>query len=163
MQLRKCYKPADFDRDIVAVYFALMGEARRYYRDERAHDLAAEAVTRALEHRGSYDGRPLLSWCRAIMRNLWINTASTLEPRITVPLGDWDTAGGEAADQRAIVGQLNELVTGATNRSVSVATLVEFASGRSVAEIAKASGIPSGTVKRRVHDGRAMLAKLLAG
>lgn len=68
----------DFDRDIVPVYFTLMGEARRYYRDERAHDLAAETVTRALEHRESYDGRPLLTWCRAIMRNLWINTEASL-------------------------------------------------------------------------------------
>lgn len=157
-------KPAvDFDRDIVPVYFALMNEARRYYRDERAQDLASEAVTRAIEHRDAYDGRPMLPWCRAIMRNLWVNDTGTLQSRNTVPLGEWDVAGGEAADQRTIVGQLNELVTGAVSSSVSVATLMEFASGRSVAEIAEASGIPVGTVKRRVHDGRLKLAKVLFG
>lgn len=161
MQRDRCSKPADFDRDIVAVYFTLMGEAR--FLGAWGEDLASEAVTRALEHRDAYDGRPMLQWCRAIMRNLRINIAKSLRSRCTVPLGDWDVAGDDAADQMAIVGELNELVTGAVSRSVSVATLMEFAAGRSVAEIAQASGLPSGTVKRRVHDGRVMLAKLLAG
>lgn len=153
----------DFDRDIVPVYFTLMAEARRYFRDERAKDLAAETVTRAIEHRGAYDGRPLLTWCRVIMRNLWVNTVTKLDARNTVPLGDWDTDGGEPADMLAIVGETMAVINSMRSRSVSVATLVEFASGYSVAEIARTSGVPVGTVKRRVHDGRALLAKMLAG
>lgn len=153
----------DFDRDIVPVYFTLMAEARRYFRDERAKDLAAEAVTRAIEHRDAYDGRPLLTWCRVIMRNLWVNTVTKLDARNTVPLGDWDTDGGEPADMLAIVGETMAVINSMRSRSVSVATLVEFASGYSVAEIARTSGVPVGTVKRRVHDGRALLAKMLAG
>ena len=78
-----------FERDIVAVYDALLRQARCYCHDEGAHDLAAEAVTRALEHRDCYDpSRPLLSWCRAIMRNLWINAGCRLESLNTVRMGD---------------------------------------------------------------------------
>lgn len=163
MQPGKCSRRAvDFDRDIVPVYFTLMVEARRYFRDERAQDLAAEAMTRALERRCSYDGtRPLLPWCRTIMRNLWIN--SLRQECRTVPLGEWDTDGGEPADMLAIVGETMAVINSMRSRSVSVATLVEFASGYSVAEIARTSGVPVGTVKRRVHDGRALLAKMLAG
>ena len=157
MQRERCSRRAAFDRDIVPVYFTLMGEAHRF--GTWGEDLAAEAVTRALEHRGSYDGRPMLPWCRTIMRNLWLNS---LRRRQHVPLGDCDAVGGEAADQRAIVAELLGLVTGAVSSSVSVRTLMEFSSGRSVAEIAESSGLPVGTVKRRIHDGRARLAKVIS-
>lgn len=163
MQRDRCSRPADFDAAIVPVYFTLMNEARRYYRDERARDLAAEAVTRALEHRGSYDGRPLLAWCRAIMRNLWINTEGRLESRNTVPIGERDVAGGEAADMLTIVGGAVSVVQSMCTASVAVSTLVEYARGYSLAEIAARRGVPLGTVKRRVHDGRVMLAKALLG
>jgi hypothetical protein len=46
--------------------------------------------------------------------------------------------------------------------SVAVDTLLEFAQGYSLAEIAERRGIPLGTVKRRIHDGRAMVHKALS-
>ncbi len=152
-----------FDRDIVSVYFELMRLAKCYCHDEGAHDLAAEAVTRALEHRDCYDrSRPLLSWCRAIMRNLWINAGCRLENVNTVRMGDEDCEGGASPD---VVTENNEalsVVQRMCTASVAVDTLLEFAQGYSLAEIAERRGIPLGTVKRRIHDGRAMLHKALS-
>jgi len=152
-----------FDRDIVSVYFELKRLAKCYCHDEGAHDLAAEAVTRALEHRDCYDrSRPLLSWCRAIMRNLWINAGCRLENVNTVRMGDEDCEGGASPD---VVTENNEtlsVVQRMCTASVAVDTLLEFAQGYSLAEIAERRGIPLGTVKRRIHDGRAMLHKALS-
>ena len=134
-----------------------------YCRDERAHDLAAEAVTRALEHRDCYDPtRPLLAWCRAIMRNLWINAAQKLETRNTVPMGDDDAQGGVQPDVVVENNEVLSVVQCMCTASVAVDTLYEFAQGYSLAEIAERRGIPLGTVKRRIHDGREMLAKALS-
>ena len=152
-----------FDEAIVEVYFSLIKIAETYYyRDERAYDLAAEAVRRALEARDRYDDRrPLLTWCRAIMRNLWRNTEQKLSTTQTQRLGEWDEPGSEEADQRARVNDVLAIVRDLQPHSVSVATLMDYAKGYSVAEIATASNVPLGTVKRRIHDARKMLAKLV--
>lgn len=143
-------------------YRPLLNEARCYYRDERAYDLAADTVLRALEARDRYDdSRPLLTWCRAIMRNLWLNTKSKLSVTNTQRLGEWDEPGGEDADQRARVNEVLAVVRDLQTHSVAVATLMDFAKGYSMVEIATAKGVPLGTVKRRIHDARKMLAKLV--
>lgn len=153
----------DFDREIVAVYDKLLQAASSYCRDEGAHDLAAEAVTRALEHRDCYDpSRPLLSWCRAIMRNLWINAGCRLENANTVRMGDEDCEGGAPPDVVTENNELLKIIRSMCGASVAVETLLEFAQGYSLAEIAERRGIPLGTVKRRIHDGRAMLHKALS-
>ena len=154
-----------FDKQIVEVYFALIAIAERSYYPhdkERAHDLAADTVVRALKARDSYDvSRPLLPWCRAIMRNLWMNTEQKLENVNTQHLGDWECDSGVRTDQCAIVHDVIDLINRLRRRSVSVDSLVEFAKGYSLDEIATARGLPLGTVKRRIHDGRKMLAKLV--
>ena len=144
------------------MYFSLIGSAKLYYHDERAYDLAAEAVCRAIEARGRYDeSRPLLAWCRAIMRNLWINNEQRLSTTRTQCLGEWDEPGGEEADQMARVNEVLAVVRNLQTHSVAVATLMDFAQGYSQAEIAAARGVPIGTVKRRIHDARRMLARLV--
>ena len=52
----------NFDTAIVEAYYSLLTIASRYYyHDDRAHDLAADTVVRALEARDRYDEtRPLL-------------------------------------------------------------------------------------------------------
>lgn len=156
MQPLRCCPPAvDFDRDIVAVYFTLMNEARHYFRDDRAYDLAAETVTRAIEHRETYDSRrPLLAWCRTIMRNLWLSGLRRMEP---VGLDGHDIAGGVSPDAVLESSEALSVVQSMCTASVAVDTLVEFAQGFSLSEIAARRGVPLGTVKRRIHDGRAML------
>lgn len=148
----------DFEREIVRVYFTLMNEAGRYCRDGYASDLAAEAVTRALEHRDSYDGRhPLIAWCRAIMRNLWLNGSRRLESVNTVRLGDFDCPGGATPDAVVEAVEAMSVVRSMCTSSVAVDTLVEFAQGFSLSEISARRGVPVGTVKRRIHDGRVIL------
>ena len=151
----------NFDEELVAVYFLLIRIARRlYYHDERAQDLAADTVVRALEARERFDSqRSLLAWCRVIMHNLWHNAEQKLSAVNTQRLGDWDEPGGEYADQRAIVGDILNAIDRC--KSVTVSTLVDAAKGYTMEEIATARGIPIGTVKRRIHDGRKMLAKLV--
>ncbi len=153
----------NFENEIVAVYFQLIKIAETYYyHDERAYDLAAETVRRALEARDLYDDRyPLLTWCRAIMRNLWKNTEQKLSNVSTQRLGDWDVPGGEEADQRVIVNDVLSVIQKLQTRSVAVPALVDFAEGYSMAEIAAARGVPLGTVKRRIHDARKMVARLV--
>lgn len=156
-------RAVDFDRDIVSVYFELKRLARYYCHDEGAHDLAAEAVTRALEHRDCYDpSRPLLSWCRAIMRNLWINAGCRLESLNTVRMGDEDCDGGARPDVVTENNDALKIIRSMGSASVAVDTLLEFAQGYSLADIAERRGIPLGTVKRRIHDGRAMVHKALS-
>ena len=153
----------NFDTEIVVVYFSLQRWARHYYSDERALDLASETITRALEHKGSYNPScPLLIWCRVIMRNLWLNLEQRLDNRRTVRMGAIDARSDSATDQGAILGDLTEVIDRLRSRSVSVDTLLDFADGYSLAEIAESRRLPLGTVKRRVHDGRAILAKALA-
>lgn len=150
----------DFDEAIVAVYFSLIAIARRYYyHDERAHDLAADTVVKALEARDRYDGRPLLAWCRAIMRNLWRNYQQRLSTVNTQRLGEWDEPGGEEADQMTMVNDVMGIVNECS--SVSVDTLMDYARGYSIAEIASSRSVPEGTVKRRIHDARKKLARLV--
>lgn len=150
----------DFDRAIVEAYYALLAIARRqYYHDGRAHDLAADTVMRALEARDRYDGRPLLAWCRAIMRNLFLNERQRLSTTCTQRLGEWNEPGGVEADQRAIVDDILTAVGDMERRSVAVGTLMDFARGYSLQEIATARSVPLGTVKRRIHDARKMLSK----
>ena len=146
------------------MYRPLILMARKYYPhdEQRAYDLAADTVERAIRARDSFDvSRPLLPWCRAIMRNLYINTEMKLENLNTQPLGDWECAGGHEPDQCVMVHEMLALIRALSRRSVSVQTLVDFAKGFSIAEIASARGVPLGTVKRRIHDARAMLAKLV--
>ena len=153
----------DFDREIVAVYDKLLQAASFYCRDDGAHDLAAEAVTRALEHRECYDpSRPLLSWCRAIMRNLWVNGCRKLENLNTVRMDDEDCEGGAPPDVVTENDEELKIIRSMCGASVAVETLLEFAQGYSLAEIAERRGIPLGTVKRRIHDGRAMVHKALS-
>lgn len=150
----------NFDKDIVEVYYSLLAIASRYYyHDDRAHDLAADTVVRALEARDRYDeSRPLLAWCRVIMRNLWANTEQKLSVTQTQQLGDWDEPGGEEADQRVMVGDVLSAIDRCRD-SVAVETLMDVAKGYTLQEVATARDVPLGTVKRRVHDGRRMLAK----
>lgn len=153
----------DFDTEIVVVYFSLRRLARHYYNDERALDLASETITRALEHKGSYNPScPLLTWCRVIMRNLWLNLEQRLDTRRTIRAGSIDAKSDSATDQAAILGDLTATLERMRSRSVSVETLLDFADGYSLAEISEARGLPLGTIKRRIHDGRAMLSKALA-
>lgn len=138
----------DFNREIERVYCTL----RAVY----GHDLAAEAITRALEHRDRYNPKrsSLFVWCRAIARNLWINDRRRSSRAVSLY---GVVAGGIAPDMEAEAAEVLSLVRRLCATSVAIDTLFEFAHGYSIAEVAQRRGVPPGTVKRRIHDGRKML------
>lgn len=151
----------DFESVIVDCYFALIDMARRqYYHDERAFDLASETVRKVLEARDRYDGRPLMAWCRVVMRNEYLNQVSRLSHRRTVRLGSYDAAGGPGADQRALTSDLLAAVETCRRKSVCVDALALNAEGYTYGEIADMTGKPVGTVKRRIHEARRMLREM---
>ena len=96
------------------------------------------------------------------MRNLWINAGCRLENVNTVRMDDEDCEGGAPPDVVTENNELLKIIRGMCGASVAVETLLEFAQGYSLAEIAERRGIPLGTVKRRIHDGRAMVHKALS-
>lgn len=161
--MRCCVSAVDFDKEIVRVYKMLMSISERCYYPhdtELAHDLASDTVVKALEARDRFDDkRPMLPWCRTIMRNLFLT--SVIRGRRCVPLGDHDAEGGTEADQRVMMRQELTAIGRMMRSSVSVKTLVEFAKGYSVHEISVRHGVPPGTVMRRVHDARRMVRVML--
>lgn len=150
----------DFEAELAAVHRRLVAIAERRYGRGCARDLAAEAVARAYAARGRYDGRPLLAWCRVIMRNVWLNERA-LRRSSERPLGRYDVPGGVEADQRVLVREVLSVVREWRARSVAVDTLVDYAMGKDIATIARERGVPVGTVKRRIHDARKMLRKMV--
>lgn len=150
----------DFDAELVAVHRRLVAIAERCYGRSCARDLAAEAVARAYAARERYDGRPLLAWCRVIMRNVWLNERA-MRRASERPLGRYDVPGGVEADQRILVREVLAVVRECRARSVAVDTLVDYARGKDIATIARERGVPEGTVKRRIHDARKLLKRLV--
>lgn len=151
-----------FEQSVVEAYVSLLGIAwRYYYHDERAADLASEAVTRALESRHRYDGRPVMAWLRAIMHHVWQNELQRKRTTMERRLGDWETCGGVEADQRALVGDVLSLLRRWRGRSVCVDTLIDHIRGKGVGEIAAERGVPPSTVRRRIHEARKLLKKLV--
>lgn len=151
----------NFDEEVVRVYWSLMAIARHYYPhdEESAKDLASETVLKAIEARDRYDeSRPMLAWCRVIMRNTY---GMLMHKNRTIYRDDLDLIGGEQADQRTVVMQELTIISSLRRKYVSVDTLVRFSLGYSIAEIAKARNLSSGTVRRRVHDARIMLRRLI--
>lgn len=149
-----------FAEELVAIMPALRREAVALAGSGEADDLLAETLCRSWAARDSYDReRPLLAWCRAIMRNLAYTQWRHGSLVDICRLGEWDIGGGVTADQAAICHELLDAI--ANCHTVSMATLADFAKGYSIAEIARMRNVPQGTVKRRIHDARQALRKLL--
>lgn len=151
-----------FDKEIADVYLRLKSVAERYYYptdSDLAHDLAASAVERAILNRDKYDeSKPLVPWCMVIMRNIFLS--SVRNRRHTVSLDMCPAESSYSADQMQRVNDIL-LAVRSMGKSKSVSTLMMFAKGYSIAEISLSLGVPVGTVKRRIHDARAMLSKML--
>jgi len=155
---------AGIDAEIEGLYPRLLAMARRYHRHDwaMAEDLAQDTVLRALTARRPYDGtRPLAAWCAAIMHNLYLSGLRHRSCVPMVPIVDRDEAGGEHADARLLTSEVLEAVERLSERSLCMDTLMDYASGYSLKEIAEMRGLPLGTVKRRIHEARKLLTALL--
>lgn len=143
---------------------------------EDADDLFQDTFLRVLRHAGRFDSRRAFKpWLYAIATNLARNAFRARSYRDAVPLdrpdedgcalvarlAGGDQAPGEAAERaesarvvRAAVDELPE--------KGRAALVLFYYQGLSYEEIAEALEIPVGTVKSRIHNAMARLARALA-
>jgi len=139
-----------------------------------ARDLVQEALARAYEHRDDYDPeRPFDSWLLRILQNIFLDGVRRLERRHTVSL-DQPAPGSESSweellPERApgpedvmIRRETDALVQRALN-SLPVhyrsAVILSDMEGCSYERIAAIMDCPLGTVRSRIHQGRALMRK----
>jgi RNA polymerase sigma factor (sigma-70 family) len=141
----------------------IRGLLRRWSGDAQlADDLAQEAFVRAwknlqrLESAAAFGG-----WLRQIALNVWLDFAR----RRSVPMAaleDGDVAGaGGAVQTDAGLGVDLERALAALRPPERVCIVLALAEGMSHAEVARATGIPLGTVKSHIARGTAKLRTLL--
>jgi RNA polymerase sigma factor (sigma-70 family) len=127
----------------------------------RAEDAASEAFFTAMENLASLrDPQRFGPWLRTIV----IRTArhsQTAESRRSgvssdAPAGAEAPAPGERLERRELAALIREAVEGlpAANRE---AVCLYYYEGYDIADAARFLGVPAGTLKRRLHDGRRRL------
>ena len=155
-----------FDRHFMPIHRYLHRRVGR----QCADDLAAETFAEAFRSRDRYDGRPdARPWLYGIAANLLRRSArlerrqlfayarSGVDPVVHADLDDADDRVDAAAQRRSLAGALASLRT--PDREVLL--LLAWAD-LTYEEIARALGIPVGTVRSRLHRGRRRLRELLA-
>lgn len=151
-----------YGRKIYNFAYRLTGD-----RDD-ALDLAQEVLLRVRKGLGTYRPGSFEGWLWRITRNAFIDETRRRRRRPTVPLPEDDRAPGEAApsaDEALAAIRLGEDVQAALlglpydfREAVVLCDVV----GLSYDEIAEAAGIPVGTVRSRIHRGRAMMRERLS-
>ena len=144
--------------------------------EQDAWDLVQEAFVRAWEHFGSYDReRPFETWMYKILHNIYLDAVRRYAHRHSVSLDapppkeetSWDELlpGG---DPEPVLGMLrreeDELVQKALNELPThyrAAVALCDVEGLSYEEIGEIMSTPVGTVRSRIHQGRALLRKAL--
>lgn len=139
----------------------IRGLLRRWCGDAQlADDLAQETFVRAwkqlrrLESPGAFGG-----WLRQIALNVWLDHARRRHIRLDEP-HDGDV-GAETMPTDAGSGIDLERALGALRPPERVCVVLCFREGMSHAEIARATGLPLGTVKSHISRGTAKLRTLL--
>jgi RNA polymerase sigma-70 factor (ECF subfamily) len=132
--------------------------------DLRAEDAVQEAFVTALERIGTLrNDEAFFAWMRCIIRT---QVGRITRERRSQPLGVRAIAD-PAADPSALAEseQLREIVIAAMSRlSPADRETVDlfYLKERSIAEVSRHLGVPAGTVKRRLHDARRQLRRLLS-
>jgi RNA polymerase sigma-70 factor (ECF subfamily) len=168
-----------FERAVLAVLPELLGTARRLTGNrEDAEDLAAEAVSRAWQHRSSLRERDRFAgWLHRILTNLFLSRRRAemhrpqetgLEEQAEFSLFErlhqpfllwWGTPEQEFLD-RLLREDLTRAIEALPDRFRIVVVLADVR-GLSYGEIAATLGVPLGTVRSRLARGRGLLQKAL--
>lgn len=137
-----------------------------------ARDLVQEAFARAYERFGSYDARrPFDSWLLTILRNIYLDGVRRYEHGHTVSLdgpapaadAGWEDmlpsgeAAAGAAMEKAESGTLLQRALAGVPAHYRAAVTLCDVEGLSYDEIAKVMGVPVGTVRSRIHQGRVLV------
>ncbi|MEX2243565.1 MAG: sigma-70 family RNA polymerase sigma factor [Fimbriimonadaceae bacterium] len=160
-----------FERMAEDVFPSLYGTALRLTRSpEDASDLSQEALVRAYEAFGRFDGRNFKAWMLRILTNLYINRYRKLQRTgKSASLDEEDAAepvapADEAPDRLVFDNLLGAEVEDALAKVPDVfraAVILSDIEGLSYDEVAEATNVPVGTVRSRLARGRAILRKEL--
>lgn len=141
-----------------------------------ANDLVQAAFMKALENISNYDpSKPFQPWLNRILHNLFIDHKKRYEQRKTVSLDEpystdnenWDTILPEKKPEpleRMKSQEVERTVQNALNQlegDYKAAIILSDIEGKSYEEISQIMGCPIGTVRSRIHRGRALLKKIL--
>ena len=160
-----------FERMAEEVFPSLYGTALRLTRSpEDASDLSQEALVRAYEAFGRFDGRNFKAWMLRILTNLYINryrkqqrtgqAASLDDEDAMEPTAPADEAPDRQVFDRMVGAEIEQALARVPDvfRAAVVLSGIE---GLSYDEVGEATEVPVGTVRSRLARGRAMLRKEL--
>jgi RNA polymerase sigma-70 factor (sigma-E family) len=125
-----------------------------------AQDCAQEAYSRAWQRWStvrSYDDP--LAWVRTVARRLAISAwrSKAAQHRAYERVGVHGTAGPPSEDRVVVIDALRLL-----SPPVREAVVLHYIADLSIEQIAHETGAPAGTIKARLHRGRAQLADALS-
>lgn len=151
---------------------AIEAQRRRLYtyalrlcrnRDD-AEDLVQETMFLALRSERQFkSGTNLIAWLITIMRNKRF-TASRRFSLVVEDADDHHTLSMLSSEDQAAAYEARDALAHLADLPVTHSrALMMMADGVSVHDVAVREGVPEGTIKSRVHRGRAMFADLLGG
>lgn len=160
-----------FERMAEEVFPSLYGTALRLTRSpEDASDLSQEALVRAYEAFGRFDGRNFKAWMLRILTNLYINryrkrqrtgqSTSLDEEDAMEPSAPADEAPDRLVFDRLVGAEIEEALARVPD-VFRTAVLLSDIEGLSYDEVAEVTEVPVGTVRSRLARGRAILRKEL--
>lgn len=133
-----------------------------------AQDLVQEVLLRVRRGLGTYRPGSIEAWLGRIATNAFLDDVrrQRRRPAVAVPdLPESTDSGGLAADDALAHEALPDHVTRALRRlpeDYRAAVVLCDVVGLHYDEIAEALGVPVGTVRSRIHRGRALLRRTLA-
>lgn len=153
-------------------YPSIYGTALRLTRSrDDASDLTQEALVRAYEAFGRFDGQNFKAWILRILTNLYINryrkkrregTPGSLDDENIIEPASDDEEGPDRALFDDLLGQEVEEALSKVPEAFRTAVLLADIEGLSYEEIAEITEVPVGTVRSRIARGRAILRKELS-
>lgn len=151
-----------YGRKIYNFAYRLTGNA------DDAHDLVQEVLLRVRKGLANYQPGSFEGWLWRITRNAFLDEIRKKQRRPTSPLPDdldrWDAATSVGADVEYTRISLGDDIQKALLElplEFREAVLLCDVVGLSYEEIAKATAVPIGTVRSRIHRGRKLMKDLL--
>lgn len=152
----------DHSRFMYSVAYRLSGN------HSDAEDVVQEALLRVKRGLVTYSPGSLQGWLARIVTNVFLDETRrrSRRPQTALP-DDPDRVleGGPGADEALAMRSLPDHIQAALDQLADefrTAVVLCDVAGLSYAEIAQSTGVPVGTVRSRVHRGRARLRELLS-